>query len=223
MNKKQEIIGMIETIAGKYNSYTVFCDWVKCCAIMVQNSLYPFFHDEVWEEREHQWLETIRKYSSREQQLFMEMFALLVEAMEEEMTDVLGQIFMEGDMGSKMTGQFFTPFHVSEMVARTSLHDSITSFDGKMMQLNEPSAGGGGFVIAAAKVMTENGINYHRYLDVIAQDLDWTAVYMCYLQLSLYGIKGIVVQGDSLRSPLNPKKESGRHIMVTPAKMGVMI
>lgn len=223
MNKKQEIIGMIETIAGKYNSYTVFCDWVKCCAIMVQNSLYPFFHDEVWEEREHQWLETIRKYSSREQQLFMEMFALLVEAMEEEMTDVLGQIFMEGDMGSKMTGQFFTPFHVSEMVARTSLHDSITSFDGKMMQLNEPSAGGGGFVIAAAKVMTENGINYHRYLDVIAQDLDWTAVYMCYLQLSLYGIKGIVVQGDSLRSPLNPKKESSRHIMVTPAKMGVMI
>ena len=60
MNKKQEIIGMIETIAGKYNSYTVFCDWVKCCAIMVQNSLFPFSHDEVWEEREHQWSETMR-------------------------------------------------------------------------------------------------------------------------------------------------------------------
>lgn len=126
-------------------------------------------------------------------------------------------------MGSKSTGQFFTPFHVSEMVARASLRDSITPFDGKVVQLNEPSAGGGGFVIAAAKVMKENGINYHRYLDVVAQDLDWTAVYMCYLQLSLYGIKGLVVQGNSLQDPLEPNKEPNRRIMVTPAKMGVMV
>lgn len=56
----------------------------------------------------------------------------------------------------------------------------------------------GGMVIAAAQVLQEKGINYQRVLDVVCQDLDWTAVYMCYVQLSLLGVKAIVAQGEHI-------------------------
>lgn len=36
---------------------------------------------------------------------------------------------------------------------------------------------------------------------MVCQDLDWTAVYMCYVQLSLFGVKAIVAQGNTLSEP----------------------
>ena len=78
-------------------------------------------------------------------------------------------------------------------------------------------------IIAAAKVLREAGINYQRYMRVVAQDMDWKGVYMTYLQISLLGIRGIVVQGDTLAEPYMPGKTPRERIMVTPAEMGVMI
>ena len=70
--------------------------------------------------------------------------------------------------------------------------------ENKKLSLCEPTCGSGGMVIAAAQVLQEKGINYQRVLDVVCQDLDWTAVYMCYVQLSLLGVKAIVAQGEHI-------------------------
>ena len=59
----------------------------------------------------------MQKYNSDERKKFVEMLGLLTIALEE-ITDVLGQIYMEGNIGSKITGQFFTPFHISELCAK---------------------------------------------------------------------------------------------------------
>ena len=48
-----------------------------------------------------------------------------------------------------------------------------------------PKCGSGGMVVATAQVLQKRGINYQKTLDVVCQDLDWLAVYMCYVQLSL--------------------------------------
>ena len=64
--------------------------------------------------------------------------------------------------------------------------------------MHEPSTGGGGIIIAAAKVLKDRGLNYQKCLKVVAQDLDWKGVYMTYVQLSLLGIEATVIQGDSL-------------------------
>ena len=69
--------------------------------------------------------------------------------------------------------------------------------------------------------MKEKGINYQRKMDVVAQDLDWKGVYMCYLQLSLLGIKATVVQGDTLAEPYSKGYPPDR-VLHTPAKMGVL-
>lgn len=87
--------------------------------------------------------------------------------------------------------------------------------------LNEPSCGSGGMVIATARAMLEKGIDYQKKLKVIAQDLDWKAVYMCYVQLSLYGIDAEVIQGNTLTDPYKTAYPCER-VFKTPKKMGIL-
>lgn len=65
-------------------------------------------------------------------------------------------------------------------------------------------------------------INYQRCMRVVAQDLDWKSVYMCYLQLSLLGIRAVVVQGNTLTEPYVPGYPQWR-VMYTPGERGLLI
>ena len=222
---KKKIINTIEKISGRYSAYEVFTDWIRCMAMAISNSVTPF-RGSIWQEREQYYLDTMRKYKSEEQKALCEMTAWLTEILEEGgPDDVLGDIYMKSGMGSKAAGQFFTPFHLSELTARLSLTNSIQSLKDKttILPINEPSCGGGGMIIAVAKVLKESGVNYQKCMDVIAQDLDWKGVYMCYVQLSLLGIKAICVQGDTLMEPFDPARTEKSHMMFTPAKMGVLV
>lgn len=224
MNRTPEIIRTIEELSGKYSGYEVFSDWIRCIALSISNTS-QLIHDKIWEERERTYLDTINRYSDKEKTGLYKMTACLVDTLEDGPDDVLGRIYMESDMGSKATGQFFTPFHLSVLSARLGLQNFISSFDDKMTKLaiNEPSCGGGGMIIAAAKVLHENGIDYQKCMDVVAQDLDWKGVYMCYVQLSLLGIKAICVQGNSLADPYDPERTPKGNMLITPAKKGMLI
>lgn len=218
MDYKKEIVKTINEMSGSRSPYEVFCDWVKCCALSIQNQLYIFRHDELWEKREDQYLQTIRPYG-KEGGRFGDMLAMLTMALEADMTDVLGQVYMEAGLGNKNTGQFFTPFNVSYMCARLSMGGKDES---KIITMNEPTCGSGGMIIAAAKTIQDQGINYQRCLDVVAQDIDWKAIYMCYVQLSILGIKAVVVQGNTLTEPYVPGKANSECVFYTPRYMGVM-
>ncbi len=172
---KKEIISEINRISGEHSPYEVFSDWIRCCSLAVCNSVH-LIHNDVWNQRERDYIETLRRYPDGTEYRFAGMFCRLGDLLSEEMTDALGEIYMEAGMGSKTTGQFFTPFHLSELTARSALENVIKNFDGSMITLAEPSTGGGGMIIAAAKVLKEAGINYQKYLDVVAQDLDADAV-----------------------------------------------
>lgn len=205
---KKEIIKRINSLSGSRSPYEVFCDWVKCSALCCQNyvgNVFPQFRDRLWEQREAEYVKTIHNFGKEAEaaaNAFAEMtFSLLPMAMQENMSDILGEIYMEAGIGNKNTGQFFTPFHVSYMCAQAAMKDEIAEWDGKVITMSEPSCGAGGMVIAAAKVLLDHGINPQLYLKVTAQDLDWKAVYMCYLQLSVLGLKAKVIQGDTLTKP----------------------
>lgn len=219
MNRKKDIIKHINSISGKYSAYEVFTDWIRCGALAISNSLH-MIHDKVWDERERMYMDTMQKYTSDERLKMVEMFEMLIETMEDEITDILGEIYMEAGMGSKAAGQFFTPFHLSKLCAAMN----VPEFDenGKIM-INEPSCGGGGMIIAMASALKDKGINYQKCMEVVAQDLDWKGVYMCYLQLSLLGINAVCVQGNTLSDPYIPGKTERSHIFYTPARMGVLL
>lgn len=219
MNRKKDIIKIINQIAGKYSAYEVFSDWIRCSSLAISNSL-DMVHGKVWEDRERMYIDTMRKYTLEERMKMVEMLHLLVETLEEEIEDVLGAIYMESGMGNKSTGQFFTPFHLSKMCASVSIPE--TNENGKII-INEPSCGGGGMIIATAAALKEQGANPQAVLEVVAQDLDWKGVYMCHLQLSLLGISAVCVQGNTLLEPYNPQKTPKHNILITPKKAGLII
>ena len=222
MKAKQEIIKRIQELSGRYSPYNIFSDWIECSALAIQNAC-TMPHTELWEAREKEYLDIMRRYNKDERFAIRELFFLLVDAMDEEMTDVLGEVYMAAGLGSKYTGQFFTPFHVSELCAKMALpHWEKEYSEHGTISLNEPSCGGGGMIIAAAKVMRSAGINPQRALNVVAQDLDWKGVYMTYLQLSLLGIRAKVVQGDTLADPYRAGYPPER-ILRTPRDMGVLL
>ena len=216
---KREIIKIINSLSGKYSAYDVFSDWVEMVALVIQNSLYLILNG-IWQQREQKYMNIVSKYSPEEMQQMVKMNALLVQAFEEEMSDILGEIYMESGCGNKNTGQFFTPFHVSVLTAQLRIPDDISEENPFMV--NEPSTGSGGMIIAAAKVLKERGLNYQRCMKVVAQDIDWKGVYMTYVQLSLLGIKATVVQGDTLSEPY-VKGYPPERVFYTPAEMGVLL
>ena len=219
MNRIKDIIKKIDQISGRYSPYEVFTDWIRCGAIAISNTC-SIFQGETWKEREQLYLDTMKKYSKNEQDAFIQMLGLLTETLETNIMDALGAIYMESGMGSKTTGQFFTPYHLSEAIAELTILDPDEN--GKIV-INEPSCGGGGMIIAAASNLKRKGINYQRVMEVVAQDLDWKSVYMCYLQLSLLGISAICVQGDTLSEPYIPGKTEKSRILITPMKAGALI
>lgn len=221
MDRKKDIIKCINSISGRYSAYEVFTDWIRCSALFVSNSI-DMVHGEVWKEREAAFSSAWAKYTPGEREDMAGMFLMLAETLEDKTEDVLGQIYMESGMGSKTAGQFFTPYHISVLNARLSMQGAVPDERG-IYSINEPSCGGGGMIIAAAQALKDKGVNYRKYMDVVAQDLDWKGVHMCYLQLSLLGIKAVCVQGDSLAEPYIKGKYPQNRVLYTPAKAGVLI
>lgn len=96
-------------------------------------------------------------------------------------------------------GQFFTPYSLSQMMARLTVGDFRQQLEHHpFITLQEPAAGAGSMVIAIAEAMMEQGINYQEKLFACCIDIDATAAHMCYLQLAYLGVPAEVVIGNTL-------------------------
>jgi type I restriction-modification system DNA methylase subunit len=216
---KKKIVEIIGDMSGQYSPYEIFTDWVLMSAISIQNNCL-LIRDRYWQQREKMFNDTASKYSSEEMERFSEMLEYLTMALDGEIKDFMGEIYMESGCGNKNTGQFFTPFQVSLAAASLMPLDDVAA--DRPLTIHEPSVGSGGNILACARLLKDKGINYQRCMDVVAQDLDWKGVYMTYVQLSLLGIKALVVQGDTLVEPYT-LKYPGERVMVTPGKAGMLI
>lgn len=197
----EEIIKIITNMSGKYAPTLIFDDFVKMVAISLSNST-DIIHNKVWENRESQYKTIVSKYTKEEFQNLVKILTLLVNLFNERIYDYLGYIYMKCEMGNSRTGQFFTPFNLSELTAKLSI-DNIEKIKqtNDIITLNEPACGGGGLILAYLKILKDNNINYQKRVKIIAQDLDFRSVYMTYIQLSLVGARAKVVQGDTLTKP----------------------
>lgn len=216
-----EIAKKIISMSGTYSGYEIFSDWVKAFALSITN-FTEMQHGKIWQEREKQYLSIVQKHGKEQMQNFCKLNAMLVQAMEENIEDVLGSVYMEANLGSKQLGQFFTPFHLSSLTANLCLPKEISK--DKPMLINEPSAGGGGMIIGVVRALKERGINPQECMDVVAQDLDWKAVYMTYVQLSILGIKATVIQGNTLSGEcMDVRTCPKERVLYTPARKGMIV
>lgn len=193
-----ELGRLISANAHAHSTYEVFRDFCELAAISLRNTV-----DLVrWNEREARYLGIMEGYSREETVRFAHMLGRLRLALHTELSDALGSLYMSLNLGNQWTGQFFTPYDLALLTARTTLHDAGALIDQNgFLTVYEPAAGGGAMVIAAAEVLQDQGFDYRETLHVTAQDIDPIAVHMCYVQLTLLDVPAVVVHGDTL----NPK------------------
>ena len=167
----------------------------------------------------------VKKYSKEELDLITELLSITALALEENPAqDFLGKIYMNLNLENKWHGQFFTPWHVAELMAKMlmgdDLKEKIASQD--YISVNDPCCGAGCMLMAFAKVCKEDlDINYQQSVLFVAQDIDSVVAKMCYIQISLLGCPGYVVIGNSLSEPvcgstIEPSYKRPKDIWYTP-------
>lgn len=194
-------------LTNRHRAWDAWRDFITMFACSLSNPV----DKEHYDEREALYLRTIRKYNKQEQELFPELAAQTVLALEKNPEqDFLGSIFMSLNLGNESNGQFFTPYHVCELMAELTMDDTVqkVEHDG-YISVNDPCCGAGATLIAAIhaarKRLEKVNINYQNHVFVIAQDIDMTVALMCYIQLSLLGVAGYVKIGNSLTEPITDK------------------
>lgn len=198
---QQQIKKLIDNMSGKYNRYDIFRDFIVLSACTISNSV----DKAQWQKREDMYMGIIRKYSKEEANKFTEMLALMVLAYESRMGDFIGELYMTMEFGNKHAGQFFTPYDVSRMMSSMIYKSKKQE---RIITLNEPSCGSGGMIVAFAEAMRIDDRNYQTDLRVVCNDLDYDAVRMCYVQLSLLGVDAVVYQKNTLEPLDKPPGET---------------
>jgi len=183
---------------GKHSRWSVWADFITmtACTLSIADVKQR-------KERDELYANTARKYSEEEMVRFSEMFSDLIVAYEENPAqDLLGELFMALELNNDHKGQFFTPYNVCVMMAKMCAGDLKKEIERKgYISVNDCCCGAGALLIAFANETLEQGVNYQQYIEFVAQDIDFTAAMMCYIQLSLLGCAGYVIVGNTLTTP----------------------
>lgn len=187
---------MLQNLTGRYDTYTVFRDWVAMCAISISNAC----DRRQAEEREAEYMRIVGKYTKEEADTIANAFGMLQIVMEKErFGDFMGDTYMGLEISNRDTGQFFTPYHLCELMAKITFSDFGKRIEESgFITMAEPACGSGAMVIAAAEEMVRQGYNPQTQMHAMLMDIDLKCVQMAYVQLSLLGIPAVVVHGDTI-------------------------
>lgn len=184
--------------SGRHSRWTLWSDFVtmSACTVSLADA-------EQREKRRRLYDDTAKRYTGEEIGQLSEMFAEVVNALEDDPEqDVLGELFMRLELSNDRKGQFFTPYSVCRMMAAMSAGNLKAEIEEKgYVSVNDCCCGAGALLIAFANEALRLGVNYQQHVLFVAQDVDFTAAMMCYIQLSLLGCPGYVIVGNTLTTP----------------------
>lgn len=204
MNPEKEFFKTFKKLSYHHSPWRVWQDFVTMFSCSISNSL----DKQHYNEREATYLKIINTYEKREQNMFPELVAQTVLALEKNPEqDFLGKLFMDLGLGNDSNGQFFTPYHVCELMSAVTLNDIVSQVkkDGYIC-INDCACGAGATLIAAIneakRQLEKEKMNFQNHVLIVAQDIDMTVALMCYIQLSLLGVAGYVKVGNSITEPI---------------------
>lgn len=202
-------------IGLKHARWELWSDFATMTAIGIANAVEYNAH------REEVYLRTIRKYTPEEQAMLAEItgcYFALVDA--DPWRDHLGDMYMRADLGIAQAGQFFTPYHLSRLMAGMQVDTAVARIEAEgWISASDPACGAGATLIALADALYQQGVNYQQTVFFAVQDINATTALMCYIQLSMLGCAGYVVIGDTLRQPdtaAAPNAPAGENVWRTP-------
>lgn len=185
---------IFDDLADTRNRDVVFSDFCEFVAILLVNAIVASPERQARHDR------IVSRYSNEEISAFRELLRCVAANLDLQ-TDYLGDQFRILDLAKLYRGQFFTPMSVARLMAGMVLATQDLSQliqEKGFVRLYEPTAGSGVLVIAFASLMQEAGFDPTQHLHVTAVDVDPTAAYMCFIQLSLLEIPAVVHVGNSL-------------------------
>lgn len=119
-------------------------------------------------------------------------------ALRAEPIDFIGPVFSQLAADAGM-GQFFTPWHLSYMMAKMIIGERKAELiDKPYLSLMEPASGVGGMCLATNAVLREQGFDISRQAHWMAIDIDFKAMCGCYIQLELTDASANVYCGNTL-------------------------
>ena len=202
-----EIMKRIKSAVYRVDTSQLIADVFECGAISIANTV-DFICNE---EREERYKQIINKYEPRERELLTEIFGKIYAISSSVVYDdgvfgdYLGDLFMRCSQGNKHTGQFFTPYHISKLMAKAAIGTEVVekAKKGEVLTLCDPCCGGGGLILAALDVLKNDyNVNYTENCFIECSDIDLRCVHMTYLQLSLAGAPAIIKHQNSLTREL---------------------
>jgi hypothetical protein len=192
---KKEFISIFNKISISHSPFTLFSDFCYMAAMALKQPVPGQYS----QEHEDSFLSVEKKYSLKERENFPGLINCVIEALEMDCSDFLGSVYMDLGFGNVRAGQFFTPDHVTQMMAEMSLHDAKGSIEKKgFITICDPCVGAGSMLLAAAKVLKSQEIDFQSKALFYGTDIDRTCFHMAFIQLSLIGAPCVVSLGDSL-------------------------
>ena len=212
---EDKFLKSFQKLTYRRRAWDVWRDYILLHACSISNVL----DQENYDQREKRYLKIIRQYSKEEQAIFPELAAYTTMALDQNQEqDFLGKMFMRLDLGNRSAGQFFTPYHVCELMAEVVATNALEKIEQYgYISINDPCCGSGATLIAGVHVIRKQldhcdpPRNYQNHILVVAQDVDEIVGLMCYIQISLLGLAGFIKIGNSITDPMSTDDSSEKY------------
>jgi len=179
----RQIVRLIE------KNYYLFGSWTNAFEQVLDLMLYALHRDEV------NYMKLVDQMDKRAVIIASEILSRLMKALcfDYFIWDYLGEVYMQiASMSkSRALGQFFTPFHICEMMAKIQLGDINSSIqkaksESRRLSIMEPCVGSGSMLLACKKVIiSQAGLSGLDHFEFFGQDIDPLCVKMCKIQMTL--------------------------------------
>lgn len=222
-DKEKDFLKLFDQLTYSRSGWQVWEDLMTVMACSICNAVDRT--PDKFKRREEQYERSIKNLGGVE--IPAQMLWIITMALEQNPDqDFLGKLYMNLNLGNHWKGQFFTPYHVCQMLTEMNFgKETQAEVERKgYISVCDPCVGAGAMLIAAANAMKRAKVNYQTNAVFVGQDVDRVVAMMAYIQISLIGCPGYIIIGNSLTNPptghvLFPKDTEGQEVWITPLFM----
>ncbi len=194
---RTQFIKAFNRLAHHRERHEVLADFLEMAVCAIRKTTVP--PGPAADALEAQYMTVVGRNRPEDVRAMPELLAIATLALQDGGCDFLGQVVTELELPNHHMGQYFTPYHLSRMMAEITLADADRRIAERgFITLAEPASGAGGMIVAAADVLEGQGIDIGRQLYVDATDISPMCFKMTYLQAALRGISATIRRGNSL-------------------------
>ena len=162
-NTIKNLTSILNQFKKSKNMFQIFSDVMEICSISEHQHIYNLGwkpKDDNYKLLEKKYLELINDYEKPDRDLMVKFYSTLkIFFIQGNYGDVLGEVYISLELGNKRNGQFFTPYHISKMMAEmtmTGIEEAIRNQG--YFSASDPCSGAGGMLIAASDLLKTRNI-----------------------------------------------------------------